>query len=124
MRDPAIRVAELLRGAYFRALRPRDLIPRLACPVMIIHAGQDPFIPPEDAADMAESIKARSNERDVLWSVPDAGHVLGLAAVGPDEYRARIARFLETIRATAATTSTTTSTSTAIEPAATAAPQH
>ena len=125
MRDAAIRLAEWQSGADFRAVRPRDLIPRLACPVMIIHAGQDPFIPPEDADDMAESIKSRGNERDVLWSVPDAGHVLGLAAVGPDEYRARIARFLETIRATVATTTMTTTTpTTAIEPAASAAPQH
>jgi pimeloyl-ACP methyl ester carboxylesterase len=106
MRDTAIRLAELLSGADFRAVRPRDLIPKLTCPVMIVHAGQDPFIPPEDAAALAESLKSRGNARDVLWSVPGAGHVLGLVAVGPDEYRARVARFLDTICATGPTTTT------------------
>jgi hypothetical protein len=46
---------------------------------------------------MAEAIRSRHNPRDVLWSVPEAGHVLGLAAVGPDEYRARVAGFLDAI---------------------------
>jgi len=31
--------------------------------------------------------------------VPEAGHVLGLAAVGPDEYRRRVATFLEVVAA-------------------------
>ena len=87
MRDVAIRLAEWMSGADFRAVRPQDLVAKLTCPVMIVHAGDDPFIPPEDAAAMAESMKSRGNARDLLWSVPEAGHVLGLAAVGPDEYR-------------------------------------
>jgi uncharacterized protein len=104
MRDTAIRLAEWLSEADFRAVRPRDLIPKLTCPVMIVHAGQDPFIPPEDAVAMGESMKVRGNNRDVLWSVPDAGHVLGLAAVGPDAYRARVAAFLDTVQETATST--------------------
>jgi uncharacterized protein len=104
MRDTAIRLAEWLSEADFRAVRPRDLIPKLTCPVMIVQAGQDPFIPPEDAVAMGESMKVRGNNRDVLWSVPDAGHVLGLAAVGPDAYRARVAAFLDTVQETATST--------------------
>ena len=86
LRDSAIRLAELQSGADFRAVRPRDHIGKLTCPVMIVHAGEDPFIPDEDAAEMAAAMQSRNNARDVLWSVPDAGHVLGIAAVGPDEY--------------------------------------
>jgi pimeloyl-ACP methyl ester carboxylesterase len=97
MRDTAIGLAEWLSGADFRAVRPGDLVARLTCPVMIIHAAGDPFIPPEDAAAMAEMIKTRGDARDVLWSVPEAGHVLGLAAAGPDEYRRRIAAFLDAV---------------------------
>ena len=97
MRDAAIRLAEWMSGADFRAVRPQDLLARLTCPVMVVHAGNDPFIPPEDATAMAASIASRANGRDVLWSVPDAGHVLGLAAVGPEEYRRRVAAFLDAV---------------------------
>jgi pimeloyl-ACP methyl ester carboxylesterase len=100
MRDTAMRLAEWLSGADFRAVRPQDLLAKLTCPVMIVHAGNDPFIPPEDAAAMASVIQARNHAGDVLWSVPEAGHVLGLAAVGPDEYRRRVAAFLEVVAAT------------------------
>jgi pimeloyl-ACP methyl ester carboxylesterase len=100
MRDTAMRLAEWLSGADFGAVRPQDLLPKLTCPVMIVHAGDDPFIPPEDAAAMASVIQARSHAGDVLWSVPEAGHVLGLAAVGPDEYRRRVAAFLKVVAAT------------------------
>ena len=99
MRDTAIRLAEWLSGADFRAVRPQDLLPKLSCPAMIVHAGDDPFIPPEDAAAMASAIQARNHAADVLWSVPEAGHVLGLAAVGPDEYRRRVAAFLDVVAA-------------------------
>ena len=100
MRDSAMRLAQWLSGADFGAVRPQDLLRKLTCPVMIVHAGDDPFIPPEDAAAMANVIQARNHAGDVLWSVPEAGHVLGLAAVGPDEYRRRVAAFLEVVAAT------------------------
>ncbi|MEA2711435.1 MAG: uncharacterized protein QOF78_4036 [Phycisphaerales bacterium] len=99
MRDSAIRLAEWMSGADFRAVRPRDLVAKLTCPMMIVHSGDDPFIPPDDAAAMADALKSRGNASDVLWSVPEAGHVLGLAAVGPDEYRRRVAAFLDAITA-------------------------
>lgn len=97
LRDSAIRLAEWLAGADFDTVRPRDLITRAKCPVMIVHAGDDPFIPPEDAVAMADAFKTRANAADILWSIPEAGHVLGLAAVGPDEYRMRVAGFLDKI---------------------------
>jgi pimeloyl-ACP methyl ester carboxylesterase len=99
LRDLAISLAEWMSGAKFRAVRPRDLIAHVACPVMLIHAGDDPFIPDEDAADFGAALKARNNPGDVLWRIPHAGHVLGLAAVGPAEYRDRIERFLNSTRA-------------------------
>ena len=97
MRDAAIRLAEWQSGADFRAVRPRDLLANLRCPVMVIRAGDDPFIPPDDAAAMAESLRSRGNVADALWSVPTAGHVLGLAAAGAAEYRQRVATFLDAI---------------------------
>jgi pimeloyl-ACP methyl ester carboxylesterase len=109
IREVAVRVAEWISGADFDAVRPQDLMPKLTCPVMVIHGEGDPFIPAEDAAAMAASIQSRKHEDDVLWTVPETGHVLAMAAVGPDEYRRRIAEFLASLtdRAAAAVSQTT-----------------
>jgi pimeloyl-ACP methyl ester carboxylesterase len=95
IRDAAVRLAEWIARADFRAVRPRDLVRQAGCPVMLLRAGDDPFIPGDDAAAMADAFAARHNPRDVRWDIPDAGHVLGLAVAGPDEYRRRIGAFLD-----------------------------
>jgi pimeloyl-ACP methyl ester carboxylesterase len=97
MRAIAVRLAEWLASADFRAVRPKDLIARVSCPVMVIHAGDDPFIPDDDATELARALRARGDARDAHWSIEDAGHVLGLAAVGAAEYRQRVGAFLESI---------------------------
>jgi pimeloyl-ACP methyl ester carboxylesterase len=97
LRDRAIRLAEWIAHADFSAVRPQDTVRQVSCPVMVIHAGDDPFVPPEDAAAMAAAIASRRDPRDVLWSIPDAGHVLGLAAAGPDAYRQRVGAFLDAV---------------------------
>jgi pimeloyl-ACP methyl ester carboxylesterase len=84
IREVAVRVAEWISDADFDAVRPQDLMPKLACPVMVIHGEGDPFIPAEDAAAMAASIQSRKHEDDILWSVPETGHVLAMAAVARD----------------------------------------
>src|SRR5205823_1719032 len=48
VREVAIALAEKMSGADFVAVRPQELISRIRCPVMVIHAGLDPFIPPHD----------------------------------------------------------------------------
>jgi alpha-beta hydrolase superfamily lysophospholipase len=98
IRDGAVRLAELISGADFRAVRPELLIGKVTCPVMLIHAGDDPFVPDDDATALAEAFKTRGNERDRYWSVPCAGHVLCMA-VEHDEYRRRIGEFLESVSA-------------------------
>jgi fermentation-respiration switch protein FrsA (DUF1100 family) len=94
LRDAAIALAEWMSGADFRAVRPQTLIGRVACPVMLIHAGNDPFIPPGDAQALDAALIARANPRDVLWNVAGAGHVLGLA-IETAEYRTRVDAFLQ-----------------------------
>ena len=106
LRELAVRLAEWISAADFEAVRPQDLMPDLKCPVMVIHGEGDPFIPPRDAAAMASSLKSRAHPDDVLWTIPEAGHVLGMAAVGPDEYRARVSAFLDKITSEAAITRT------------------
>jgi pimeloyl-ACP methyl ester carboxylesterase len=96
MRELAIHLSEIQSGADFRAVRPQDLLEKVVCPVMVIHAGLDQFIPPSDAQAMAAALGARGNQRDVLWSIPQAGHVLGLPSAA-DEYRARVGAFLQSL---------------------------
>ena len=101
LRDAAIRLAEYISKADFQAVRPEALIANVRCPIMLIHAGNDPFIPTEDADALEEAIKKRNNPKDVRWSIESAGHVLGLAA-DENEYRQRIADFLSSSMAVSA----------------------
>lgn len=94
MRAAAIRLAEWSSGADFRAVRPEDLVKQVPCPVMLIHAGDDVFVPDDDAAEFQAALLARANPLDVYWSVPAAGHVLGLA-MDTAEYRDRVDKFLD-----------------------------
>ncbi len=77
LRNAAIRLAEWLSHANFRAVRPEVLLGDVRCPVMVIHAGNDPFIPADDAAALERAMQSRNNPCDVHWSIGDAGHVLG-----------------------------------------------
>jgi len=94
LRDAAVRLAEWISAADFRAVRPELLIAQVKCPVMLIHAGADPFVPKDDIAALDVALASRGNPLDVLWNIPAAGHVLGLA-VGPEDYRDRISTFLK-----------------------------
>jgi pimeloyl-ACP methyl ester carboxylesterase len=94
IRDLAVRLAEWISGADFRAVRPELLIKQVPCPVMLIHAGDDPFVPDDDATALAEAFKSRGNDRDRYWSVACAGHVLCMA-VEYDDYHRRIGEFLD-----------------------------
>ena len=92
LRDLAITLAERISAADFRAVRPALLIAQVKCPVMLIHAGDDPFISHDDATAFEAALIARQNPLDVRWSIA-AGHVLGLA-VDMNEYRDRVGAFL------------------------------
>ena len=94
LRDAAMRLAEWISHADFRAVRPELLIGQVKCPIMLIHAGEDPFVPKDDIAALDAALATRANPLDILWNIPAAGHVLGLA-VNPEDYRDRMAAFLE-----------------------------
>lgn len=97
LREVAVRLAEWMSASNFNAVRPQDLLRQVSCPVMVIASGADPFIPPADAIALRESVESRQNAKDIHWMVPDTGHVLGLAAAGPEEYRRRVAEFLSSV---------------------------
>jgi pimeloyl-ACP methyl ester carboxylesterase len=89
-----VHFAEWLSGARFNAVRPVDLIRRIAAPLLIIQAGTDPFVPPADAAAVERAAASRPPERVTsYWPIPDAPHVQGLG-VDPIAYRQRIEAFL------------------------------
>jgi pimeloyl-ACP methyl ester carboxylesterase len=92
-----------MSGADFDSVRPRDLVAKVKCPIMTIHAGEDRFILSDDRGALDEALRARRNERDVIWLIPDAGHVLGIAATGPEEYERRLSEFLAGATKTSAT---------------------
>ncbi len=90
-----VRLAEHLSGADFDSVRPVDLIPRIACPLMIIQAGDDPFVPPPDAQRIEAAAASRSAaSQTAFWKVAGAPHVQALK-VDPDAYREKLAAFLE-----------------------------
>jgi pimeloyl-ACP methyl ester carboxylesterase len=89
-----VRFAELLSGARFDDVRPVDLILQVAAPLMIIQSGDDPFVPPADAAEIEAAATSRPLERlTTYWHIPAAPHVQGYAAE-PAAYRERVEAFL------------------------------
>lgn len=93
---PAIRLAEWLGGANFSAVRPVDLIESgVRCPLLIIQEADDPFLSEGDDQRIAAAVARRpaSFGPSLCWTVPNAGHVLALAAA-PDAYRQTVADFI------------------------------
>jgi fermentation-respiration switch protein FrsA (DUF1100 family) len=90
-----VRLAERLGAADFDAVRPVDLIPKIAAPLLIIQPGDDPFVPPADAKRIEQAAASRSAEvLTVFWQVPGAAHVQALTE-DPEAYRQKVWAFLQ-----------------------------
>lgn len=92
----AVALAEWTTGANYDAVRPRDVIARLACPVLLIESGEDHFVTLEDRAALeraAGDARARGTRAEV-WKAPGAPHLMAVA-VDPAGYREALARFLD-----------------------------
>lgn len=89
----AFRIAEWVSGARFADVRPVDLIPRVAAPLLLIHSGADSFVSPADQSRLDAALAQRSaiGER---WVIEQAEHTLGLQR-DPQAYRDRLAAFLD-----------------------------
>lgn len=89
----ALRLAERIAGCDFDAVRPVDLLGKVACPVMIIAPVGDPLVSDADRRRLHDALAARSQpDTDLWWSV-DARHTVALRA-DPAEYERRLRRFL------------------------------
>jgi pimeloyl-ACP methyl ester carboxylesterase len=82
----------LLRGRFDAAAK----LARVRAPVLVIHGGDDPIVPPA----MAVELHRRANEPKALLMVDRAGHS-DAALRGASEYRAAVARLLPPLPALA-----------------------
>jgi fermentation-respiration switch protein FrsA (DUF1100 family) len=95
LQELGVRLAERISGADFDAVRPVDLISHIKAPLMIIQAGDDPFVPPTDAKRVEQAATSRPAEYPtVYWHVELAPHVQALSA-DPAGYREKLEEFLE-----------------------------
>ncbi|MGH7178426.1 MAG: alpha/beta hydrolase [Tepidisphaeraceae bacterium] len=79
-------------GADFDSVKPIDLIRKVRCPIMAIHAGADAFVTPADAAEIETALRARQGVSGYLC-VEGVGHLMSIVAQ-PREYQERVADFL------------------------------
>jgi uncharacterized protein len=93
--EPAFRLAQWLSGADFDAVRPIDTIPKVPCPLMVVQAGDDPFLSEDDRAAVRRAVESRGSSQSpsVCWEQPGMHHVVGMRE-NPQEYRRQIEDFI------------------------------
>ena len=65
-----LKLAQRQSGADFAVVKPIDLIPRAACPVLLFCGADDPFAPPADQLALEQAIVSRSDPHSAFWKVP------------------------------------------------------
>lgn len=92
----AFRRAQEVAKADFDAVRPVGLIPKVACPVMVIRSEADVFIDDAHAAMVENATKSRpaSLGPTVYWNAENAHHVAALYE-DPELYKKKLGEFLE-----------------------------
>ncbi|MGN6505321.1 MAG: alpha/beta hydrolase [Tepidisphaeraceae bacterium] len=90
----AYRAAEWLSGARFDEVRPVELIPQIACPLLVIHGTADVYVPDEQVERIQQAMTRREGAIRQHAHVEGAQHVLSLR-VDPSGYAERIRQFLE-----------------------------
>jgi alpha-beta hydrolase superfamily lysophospholipase len=97
----AVRLAEWLIGQHRSAVRPIDVVDRLAPrPVLLVTGDRDAFVTPDDAQRLAE----RAGSTCTWWLIPGAGHPgsdRDPFQVATAAYTARVRAFLEVALAAA-----------------------
>src|SRR5690606_24994749 len=93
-----IRLAGWMSGADYDAVAPVTLIPRIRCPLMLIHSAEDTFVDPPDAQALRDAMAARTDQQSptVFWEVTGAFHVLGLQ-VDRELYERQLRSFLDAV---------------------------
>ncbi len=93
--DPVFRFLSRLAIVYARFTKKRQFFSieqfasQLRKPVLFVHAEDDPFVRREEVEKIRRAIRASTE----LWVAPNAGHSESVEAQ-PEEYRARVLKFL------------------------------
>jgi uncharacterized protein len=92
----AFAVAQWIAKCNFDAVRPTGTIPKIQSPLMVISAGDDQFVRPEDLPAIQAAVEKRDPKfaPSIWWFLPQAYHVLAICE-NPLEYQKRIGDFLE-----------------------------
>jgi fermentation-respiration switch protein FrsA (DUF1100 family) len=89
----ALTAARALYGIDFYAVRPVDVVARLAPrPVLLIHGSADQYVPPDDQDQLALAARAVPNAQVDVWRVHGAGHAESYL-VEPTQYVVRVVAF-------------------------------
>jgi alpha-beta hydrolase superfamily lysophospholipase len=91
----AVALAQRLGGADCSAVRPAKLLAEVTCPVLIIRAEDDAYLPPADVQTLDAAIHSRpaGSGPAEWWHVEGTEHLMALAA-DPEKYRRRLGEFL------------------------------
>ena len=95
VQSAAIALAARMTGADVDAINPAELIASLKCPVMVIEAGNDWSLSPEDRGALKSAVDRHAPQYGPaeLWTVEGAGHLMSLVA-DPNAYREKVGQFL------------------------------
>ncbi len=95
---PALALAKSLWAVRFNQVRPVDLLRTVPCPLLMIHAELDTFVPPRDRQRLIDAAQSRPPDcaQAISWTVPDARHVMGLA-IDPQGYARRVEDFIRSL---------------------------
>jgi pimeloyl-ACP methyl ester carboxylesterase len=96
--NTAFRLAEQLSHADFDAVAPTKTIPLIRSPLLVIQAGDDPFLSPSDLDQIRSAVDSRpkSGAPSLCWRLDDCHHIVGLSR-DPAEYRKKIEEFFSQI---------------------------
>jgi pimeloyl-ACP methyl ester carboxylesterase len=94
LQEMGYRLAQRLSGARFDEVRPVDLVPHIASPLMIIQASDDEFVPAGEQSKLQSAMASRTPEQapSEYWKVHDVPHVHALLKDAED-YESKLREF-------------------------------
>jgi uncharacterized protein len=92
-RGLVMRWAQAMTRSDFSSTAPLAILPRVPCPVLIFHSGDDPLVSGADRDAITATVRSRGNAADVVHTTPGATHVSGYPT-DPAGYAAVVREFV------------------------------
>ncbi|MGA2231175.1 MAG: alpha/beta hydrolase [Tepidisphaeraceae bacterium] len=91
----AIAIGRRMTGADFSEVAPINVIGKIRCPLYVVQSGEDPFVPPDQQAQIAAAVEGRASDLGIsrIWMAEGCFHITSMGQ-RPDEFRRRLADFL------------------------------